>query len=433
MKENNMNYYFYAGSVGVSKKFSEPVVFKAAKDSGSGEGVYSFEYNDEKNIIRPISLAYSPNCGIVCSSSDGRYVYGANETRDFDNGNPGSGGGISSFRIDEKSKALIPLNKSLSYGSRPAYVALSHDNHYIAVANHGSHTNVTCEYYQNENGEYVLRKGFDDANVALFTIGDNGEIKKVTDIKHFKNHGYWVDGKGQTTSHIHCVKINKNDIVAACNRGSDYVELFKIDRETDRLINFQHLFVGHGYAPRHVDFHPDLNAFYVCCENYPCLFVIKFDEKRNEYFIAQRLPTMDQQFSEKHPLPDFNNDLYNGCETDYPSFMDRSLPSPSDIHVADNGKFVCVSNRRAGNITTYRIDDNGLCEYLETFRLKGNNPRGFNISTDCTKLFVGLNDLNMVFIYRLDSDTHKIEEELCRVEVPSVASIAFLQGENNHE
>ena len=82
------------------------------------------------------------NAGILCLSHDGKRVYVANESRDYRG--KGSGGGIVSYQI--KDDQLIKLNDSLSYGSRPAYLALTKDDRYLIVANHGSHSSVTIRY-----------------------------------------------------------------------------------------------------------------------------------------------------------------------------------------------------------------------------------------------------------------------------------------------
>ncbi len=419
-----MKKIFYVGTVGDTVQIPLAPRMSGGREKGPGEGIYSFVLEDEQ--IRPLSVAYARNAGIITLSSDKKSVYAANELKDGDNILNGSGGAISAFHVDEESNKPVFLNRKMSYGSRTAYVSVSHDNAYLVAANHGSHSTVVCQYeYDGEHLPKLVRQ-FDDASIVLYRLNPNGSLGDFCDLKTFREHGYFVDSKGQTTSHMHCVKLNRDDVAAACNRGSDKVEFFRIDREKGKLDNFFSLHVGHGYAPRHADFHPEKKLLYVCAENYPAMFVISYDEENRTAEVLQRLTTMSPEFERDHPLPDFTRETYDGTEKELPAFLGGKGASPSDIHVARNGRFVYVSNRRTGSLARYVLDEKGKAEFRECFALEGTNPRGFNISDDSRYLFVGLNDKNLLIVYELDEKDGSIRREIARTEVPAPASVAIL-------
>ena len=82
----------YAGSVGTPAVLGKK---KAGSISGRGEGVYSLLLNEDMSLDN-LGVVYNDNAGIVCLSHSGKYVYAANESRDF-TGLNGSGGGVTSM------------------------------------------------------------------------------------------------------------------------------------------------------------------------------------------------------------------------------------------------------------------------------------------------------------------------------------------------
>ena len=97
--EEIVNRVIYAGSVGT--------LGKKASVNGCGEGVYTI-YLDDLSFVK-YDVAPSENAGIICMSNDRKYVYAANETRDF-GGLNGDGGGISAYRIDEKGNWSLSIS-----------------------------------------------------------------------------------------------------------------------------------------------------------------------------------------------------------------------------------------------------------------------------------------------------------------------------------
>ena len=355
---------------------------------GNGEGVNIILLDDHYKYIT--HKAYPcENAGIITLSNG--YLYAANESRNFDHGFNGSGGGITAFKIEENQ--LIRLNESLSYGSRPSYISVN--DHYLVVSNHGSHSSVVCSYIQTNQGKWELKRGYDDSSIALFALNNDGSIGELLDLHVFKGHGYWVGG-GQSTAHLHSVKFH-DGLIFACNRGCDEIEVMKI--QNNKLIVLNQFKTRKALAPRHLDFHPSKKVFYVCNENYPCVSAYHYDDLGNIQEL-QTAPTIENfiipNYTKEQCSKDEINDTVMGGN--------RNQYMPADIHISKDGQYLYVSNRHfinLGSICVFKVLDNGTLSIKQIFELEGKDPRGFNL-IDHDHIIVGLLDNNKVYIYQLE-------------------------------
>lgn len=413
----------YVGSVGT------PAALKKRAATGSiagvGEGVYSLAVNDDLTLERR-SVAPVDNAGIICASPDGRHLYGANETRDF-SGLNGSGGGVTAFEIDEGPGDLRVLNDSLSYGSRTSYVTVTESGRYLLASNHGSHTTVTCHYVKDSAGGWRLDRGFDDSSVALFHLESDGRIGALADLKVFRDHGYWCHGGGQSTSHIHSVR-EREGLVLACNRGADMIEVMRLDEARGTLTILDRYHTRRGYAPRHLDFHPDADILYVTNENYPSVSVYRLSPETGLLQELQTVASMPSDYYLKRPLPSFARDEAEPGEENTSAMADRMASMPSDIHVSHDGRFVYSSNRSfegVGNLAAYEVLPDYTLRLIGTITIGGRDPRGFALSDDDRCLVVGLLDQNAVEVIRLNRKTGLAEETISTTGIASPASFVL--------
>lgn len=388
---------------------------------GNGEGVYTAAEDKEHNLIIR-QVIPSDNAGIITLSSDRRHIYAANESRSF-GGMNGSGGGVTAFRIEENGE-LVKINDSLSYGSRPAYVSVTDDGRYLLAANHGSHSTVTCSYVRREDGGWELQRGFDDASAALFSLRPDGGIGELKDLTVFRGSGYWCHGGGQSASHIHCIK-ERNDMVFACNRGADEIEVMKIDREKDKLVLLNQFHVRSGYAPRYSVFHPEKKLIYVLNENYPSISVYSYDDSgcMEEIFFCGTMPA---DYYREKPLPGFSRRHADINEKNTCGFADRKAAMPSDIKISDDGRFLYASNRyyAGGSIAVFRILPDGTLRLSGHIPLAGNDPRGFAVKNGL--LYAGLLDRNSVQVFALDRETGLSAGCLSLSSVPAPSSFIII-------
>lgn len=408
-----MNRVLYAGTVGSGKS--------KGSVSGSGKGVYAAVLNEDFNIQK-MTCVPADNAGIICMSKDGRYIYAANESKDF-GGLNGSGGGVSAYRTDREG-GLEKLNESISYGSRTSYICLSEDERFLLASNHGSHTTVTCSYVPDGNGGFQLQRGFDDSSAAVFRLREDGSIGELTDLKVFKGCGYWCHGGGQSTAHMHCIR-TRGDLVFSCNRGCDEIEVMRLD-EDGKLTVLKQYRTQPAYAPRHLDFHPEKNILYVSNENYPCMSVYAFDPESGQITHLQTEGTMPAAYYEMKPLPRFDKPHADADEKNNSAMGgDRDLFMPADIHVRPDGRFVYVSNRKFngnGNIAVFAVREDGTVSFTGNIELCGGDPRGFALNKDGSLMFAGLLDKSCAQVFAIDKDTGMTVCEKAVIDIPSPAS-----------
>ncbi len=384
----------YVGSIG------EPLTKKkqSGSISGHGEGIYTLSW-DGKQLHKQFTT-YANQASVIYISRNKNYLYAVNEVRNF-TGLNGSGGGISAYAI-QKDHTLHFLNASISYGSRPAFISESENGKYLLVANHGSHSSVTCHYVQNDKQEWILQRDFDDSSIAVFEKHDDGTIGNLIDLMQFKGHGYWCHGGGQSTSHLHSIKVRGN-LIFACNRGTDEIEVLRLNEQTGKLTLLQKNHTQIAYAPRYFTFHPKENILYVLFENYPALAIYKYKEDGTLIHL-QTCKTMPEDYYNAFPLPHYTKQEADINETNTCSMANPNRAMPSDIHISTNGHFLYVSNRRFasfGTIMTYKILDASHIQPLSTLCLNGKDPRGFMISQDNQYMFVGLLDKDIIEVYKL--------------------------------
>lgn len=392
----------YIGTVGTSK----------GSVTGNGEGIYTLRDGNTN-----ITNAYQTS--MITLSKDRKTLYALSESRDF-GGLNGSGGGVLSFRI-QKDGTLTQLNSTLSYGSRPCSLTVSEDGKYLLVANHGSHSAVVCGY-DLIDGKPVLNRKLDDSGIAVFRLNEDGTIGELSDVKVFDGHGYWCHGQGQSTSHVHCVRMDGNTVIA-CNRGADMIEVLRLDKE-GKLHLLKRNKVRYGYAPRHMEIID--HYIYVVHENYPALSVYELNKDNGELREIQCIETMPVDYYETYPLPHFEKEEADENEVSTTGMTDRNRAMPSDIH-SENG-YVYVSNRVYGGkgcIMCYQVQEDHMLSSVFCLPLEGKDPRGFAVYEE--QLYVGLLDCNRVEVYPLYNGIPQTCTKVYEVNAP--ASMQVMETE----
>lgn len=371
---------------------------------GNGKGITVLSFDGKKLEYKQVVCEKQPS--VMKRYDDLLYV--TNEVRDYD-GLKGSGGGISCYRILENGM-IEKMNDSISYGSRPSYVCRSEDQKYLFVSNHGSHSSVTCHYVKDTFGNIKLVRDFDDSNVVVFCLNDDGTIGACIDLYKVEGSGYWCYDGGQSTSHLHCVRAY-HEYIYTCNRGKDEIEVFCLKDKQIELVNT--IQCPFGYAPRYMDMHDDIAC--VVYENYPCVSLYRI--KDNTLIELDRCKTINDEY----PLPVFNKKHANKDEINTSGMFDHHRSMPSDIRIVNDT--VYISNRcfnGSGSIGVLKIVEDHL-EYIDSYTLDGKDPRGFVISEGGKYLFVAMCDLGMIVCYGLENG--RITKEIDRIEVVGASCV----------
>ncbi len=358
------------------------------------------------------------NAGILCLSHNGKYLYAANESRDFKG--KGSGGGISSYIICKDK--LEQINDSLSYGSRPAYLALTCDDRFLVVANHGSHSSVTIRYGI-ADGKPENTLGHDISNIAVFLINKDGGVGECTDIMEFFGHGYFAHEGGQSVSHIHCLKIRKDGLIIACDRGRDKILALRVDN-TGKLSLRSEKDAPKAYAPRYVEFSKEEDLAYICFENYPYAGVYQINEE-DELIEKQLIETMPEEYYEMYPTPKFEKEVCDENEAKFSPIKAKETVLCSDVHLNKEGNRLYVANRWFKNghasICVFTVDEDGLLKYRKNIFFECHDIRNFSIDEDDTIMHVSLTDQGMIQKCIFDNmiENPFIIESFLEIEKPS--------------
>ena len=137
-----------------------------------------------------------------------------------------------------------------------------------------------------------------------------------------------------------------------------------------------------GAGPRHVAFHPTLPRMYGINELDSTMVTWSFDEKYEwtRLSIEPTLPAGYQQPAERQN-------------------------TTADVHVHPNGKFLYGSNRGHDSIVVYRLDADGLPQYITTESTRGAWPRAFMIDPRGEYLVVGNRHTDNAAVFSIDAET----------------------------
>jgi len=357
---------------------------------GKGEGVTVYSFDDEtgalsyvgevKGLCSPATLVVSP---------DQKYLYAANETRDYPNAQNerGLGGGVIAFSIHPETGNLKVLNDSLSYGCFPSYISIDKEGRYLLLANHGSYFYSTKFIKTNEGYKpEVIR---DDGSISLFSVVEDGGIGQVLDIKNLRGTG--ADPMLHASAHPHSVAIDEFDYVIAPNKGGDNIFVYKLNRDTNELEEKFVCPAAYGSSPRHVAF----------CKDTPWVMVInEFDAHLGSYHLnretgeltqVQIIDTVDRNFSE------------NTIIAAKSAGGDR--PWACDVQVHPNGRFVYTTNTQ--NMTAcFELDrSTGRLTLQGRYPVGKGMTRGIQIDrTGRWMITAGLMD-DALYVTKIDPET----------------------------
>jgi len=308
--------------------------------------------------------------------SDGIYVYR------FD---PKSGtltfadsGAVSAFRIDAQSGALTALNWQLSRGRGPCHVWVDRTNRYLLVANYGS------------------------GSVAALPIQADGSLGEATGF--VQHEGSSVNPDRQEGPHAHCVITDESDRhIFVADLGLDKILVYRLDRESGKLVAHGQADITAGEGPRHLDFHPSGRYLFLVNELGSSVVALAYDSENGALEIADRISTLPDGFEAR-----------NHCAA---------------IHAHPSGRFVYASNRGHDSIAILEVDaDNGKLTMIGQESTQGRTPRDFTLDPGGNYLLAANQDTGNIVTYRLDGKTGQLEPTGQIVEVPTPVCLKWYQA-----
>ena len=343
----------------------------------TGDGVYALKLHDDGSLTH-LSVAEQEDPSYVAVTSDGRFLYAANEI---------DGGAVTAFAIDSASGALTKLNSRVAGGDHTCHVMVNGANSLVVAANYSG------------------------GSVAMFPIGADGALGERSGFQQFVGTG--PDAARQEAAHAHqSVFSASGEMVYVPDLGSDKIRQLSVtaDGALEELAAAPHCEAAvPGCGPRHIVFHPTLPIAYNIHEMGNSVSALSVDGATGALATLQTLST----------LPEGYEGVREGCTSLTKSHC-------ADVHVSPDGRFLYGSNRGHDSIVIFAIDAAaGTLTLVGHEYVSGSIPRNFQITPNGEFLLVACQDTHSINTFKVDKATGLLTNTGHTVEVGSPVCIAF--------
>jgi 6-phosphogluconolactonase len=253
------------------------------------------------------AVADVPNAFHLALSPSGRTVYAASNVAD---------GQVYVLRLGAGGSVTRMATRSTE-GAGPVHVAVHPGGRHLLVANHDSGT------------------------VAVFELGVDETVGKVTDVVQHKGSG--PNPMGQAGPHPHAVIPDPTGRwLLVPDKGDDHVHVYQLEAGTGKLVAHGQYRIGSGVGPRGLAFHPDGEHVYVVGELDNTITVGRWDAEAGTLAVLSTVSTLPPNV--------------------------QSWNAPSALVVAPDGRHVFVGNRGHESIAVFAVRPGGL-ELVEHHQL----------------------------------------------------------------
>jgi len=352
------------------------IVYVGTYTRGENGGIYIYRIDLETGSLESIGKVTDiVNPSFLSLSPEKKNLYAVNEVQSFSGEKSGA---VTSFRIDQKTGKLTPLNSKPSMGTSPCYITVDGTGKYAIVSNYSSGSVCVLP---------IMRDG---------SLGDPVEV-----VQH---EGSSVNPKRQEAPHPHSAVLDpSNRYLYVPDLGIDKIMVYRFDSENGKLTPNDQPWVNTqpGAGPRHFTFHPNGKFAYVINELDSTVIAFSYDRESGRLEPLQTVSTLPEG--------------YKG--TNY----------PADIHCSPSGKFLYGSNRGHDSIVIYRIDERtGKLSLVGHESTRGSFPRNFAIDPTGRYLLVANQKSDNLIVFRINSETGTLKPTGEEINVPTPACIKFL-------
>ncbi|CAF3436670.1 unnamed protein product [Rotaria socialis] len=333
------------------------------------KGIYAFAFNSEDSSLKPLGLVVvTQNPTFVLIHPSQRYILSVNEVKN---------GTVNVFKINSKQTSeLTIVDQQSSGGSYPIYLSSDRLGHHIFVANYMSGTVTVLPFDMN-----------------------SGRLQCTSRI--YQQMGSSVDPESQTSSHPHCILLDKKEEYAiSADLGSDELYVYRF-MSMNGTLKKQYISksIEAGDGPRHIIFSNNHKYVYVINELSSSITVL------NHYpaiRVIQKISTIPENFT----------------STNYAAEL--------IIHpILD--KFLYASNRGHDSIVVFAVDNNtGHLTTIQHVHVQGRTPRHFNILPGGTHLIVANQDSDNLVVFLIDLTTGKLILTNSSAQVNKPTYVTFL-------
>jgi 6-phosphogluconolactonase len=316
---------------------------------GSSKGIYVYKFNSTTGDFDSVSMIKTPNPSYLAISPDEKFVYAVHEIA-----KGGNGGEVAAFSFDKQSGNLNFINKQLSGGDHPCYVAVDKTGKWIASANYSS------------------------GSLSILPVNKNHGLDVATTVVQHTGHS--VNTERQQGPHVHCTVFSPdNKYLFATDLGIDKLMVYSFNDKTGKLTEKNAITIQPGAGPRHFTFHPGNRYAYLIEELTGNISAYRYSNGKLEWL--QDISALPLTY--KGPI------------------------GSADIHVSPDGNFLYASNRGGSNtIGIFKVDQKTghltLAGHQSTL---GKTPRNFSLDPSGNFLLVANQDSDEIVIFKRDKKT----------------------------
>ena len=247
----------------------------------------------------------------------------------------------------------------------------------------------------------LLMAHYGGGSVASLALSENGQVDSVTSL--IAHSGASVNRQRQSSPHPHWIGPSPDgQFVLVPDLGTDEVVIYRLDSDTRSLTRHGAASVPPGAGPRHLKFHPNGRWVYVINELGLTVTCFHFDSKQGVMERFQTEPAI------------------------HPTELKEVATSGSEIRVHPSGKFVYAGIRGHDVIAVFQIDANsGRISRVELEPIRGTWPRNFGIDPTGRWLLAAGAESSTVAVFRIDAQSGKLVFTRNLINVPGPICVEF--------
>jgi 6-phosphogluconolactonase len=378
----------------------------------SGGGIDVFEISKDGTKITPLEggskdcpkragyLAYAPKAGVL---------YSVDERKTDGRGPKKPSSRIYSYKVDQKTGALTPLNSQTAVGANPASVCVGPDEKTLFTANHGFFDHV-IKVYETEDGKWINSFVYDDSTVVQYPLNADGSIAEASDVAVLTGHGNDPNsspqggGHAQASPHSHIVVVDPSGkFLVVCEKAGERVYVYRLGGSKLVLASVYQAPMGTG--PRHIAFDKNTGRAFMTCEFSSELWSFDFDKETGVLKFIDKQSTLS-------------------------GFTGRN--EPATVQVLPNGKFVYMNNRGEDTIVCFSISPEGKLKKVSNVSVSkcpsdpANATRCMTLSPDGSFLAVPDRPADVLRTFKVNQETGELTD-LAQLPVQNPVFIAFAE------
>ena len=254
----------------------------------------------------------------------------------------------------------------------------------------------TCYVIAAPGGKYLYTASYFTSNISEFSLNEDGSLKALERVLTFS--GKSVDVR-QECPHPHFVNFTPDRLkLTVVDLGLDEVKLFDFDPVKGLLnVNSPEIFKVEpaGSGPRHLVFNKNGNTAYLVNEIGNTVSVLGFDGKT--FRCRQLISTLPEDCT---------------CYS-----------KTAAIRLAENEKFLYVSNRGYDSIAVFDVQFDGLLKLNSIVHSEGEGPRDINFLPG-NKYFAAANEIgNNTAFFAYNENTGKLTFTGEKINMPGALAI----------